>query len=114
MPLKQKLQEDLNSALKNREGIKRLVLSSLNSSVHNKEIEKRTAKAKEMPSASAEELEKASELTDEEIIKIIKSEIKKRNQAIELYQKGNREELARKEKNEIDILLEYAPELKVE
>lgn len=112
MSLKQKLQEDLTLALKAREDLKRLVLGSVMSSLHNKEIEKRTAKAREMPSASNEELEKASELTDEEIVKIIKSEVKKRNQAIELYQKGNREELALKEKNEIDILLEYAPELK--
>lgn len=112
MPLKEKIQEELVSALKAHEDLKRLVLSSLMSSIHNKEIEKRTAKAKEMPSASAEELEKASGLSDEEIIKIIKSEVKKRNQAIELYQKGKREELAQKERNEIEILLEYAPELK--
>ena len=113
MPLKQKLQEDLNAALKNHEDLKRVVLGSLNSAIHNKEIEKRTSKAKETPLASAEELIKASELADEEIVKIIKSEIKKRNQAVELYEKGGRPELAQKEKNEIEILLEYAPELKV-
>ena len=112
MPLKEKLQQDLNSALKNREDLKRLVLGSLLSAIHNKEIEKRTVKARETPTASAEELEKASGLTEEETAKIIKSEIKKRNQAIELYQKGGREELAQKEKDEIGILLNYAPELK--
>lgn len=99
-------------ALKNREGLKRLVLSSLIAAVHNKEIEKRTIAAREAPSSSAEELQKASELTEEEVTKVIKSEIKKRRQAIELYEKGNRPELAQKEKNEIDILLQYAPELK--
>ena len=104
MPLKQKLQEDLNSALKARENLKRVVLGSLLSAIHNKEIEKRTI----------QKLQEATELTDEEIIKVIQSEIKKRRQAIELYQKGNREELAQKEKNEIDILLKYAPELKYE
>ncbi|MBI4117193.1 MAG: GatB/YqeY domain-containing protein [Parcubacteria group bacterium] len=112
MALKEKIQEDLNSALKNREDLKRLVLGSLLSAIHNKEIEKRTARAREAPSSGTEELEKASELTDEEIAKAIKSEIKKRKQANELYEKGGRPELAQKEKDEIEILLWYAPELK--
>ncbi|MEK7659572.1 MAG: GatB/YqeY domain-containing protein [Patescibacteria group bacterium] len=112
MPLKEKLREGLNSALKNHEDLKRVVLGSLLSAVHNKEIEKRTAEAKVRPELSIEELGKASEITDEEMTKIIKSEIKKRKQAIELYEKGGRYELAQKEKNEIEILLQYAPELK--
>ena len=112
MGLKEKIREDLTLALKDHEDLKRVVLGSLMSAIHNKEIEKRTAKAKEAPQARAEELAKASELTDEEIAKVIKSEVKKRNQAIELYEKGNRPELAQKEKSEIEILLEYAPELK--
>ncbi|MBI2003408.1 MAG: GatB/YqeY domain-containing protein [Parcubacteria group bacterium] len=110
MALKEKLQNDLNSALKAREDLKRLVLGSLLSAIHNKEIEKRTVKARETPTASAEELEKASGLSDEEILKALQSEIKKRKEAIELYQKGGREELAQKEKDEINILIQYAPE----
>ena len=107
MPLKKKIQEDLIAALKAREELKRLVLGSVISSIHNKEIEKRTAKAREMPSASNEDLEKASRLTDEEITKVIEKEIKKRRDAVEMYEKGNRPELAQKEKNEIDILTFY-------
>ena len=107
MSLKQKIQEDLIAALKAHEDLKRLVLSSVMSSIHNKEIEKRTAKAREMPSASSEELEKASRLADEEITKIIEKEIKKRKDAIELYEKGNRPELAQKEKEEMNILFLY-------
>ena len=107
MSLKQRLQDDLTVALKAREDLKRLVLGSVMSSLHNKEIEKRTAKAKEMPSASNEELEKASVLTDEEITRVIEKEIKKRRDATEMYEKGNRPELAQKEKNEIDILTSY-------
>lgn len=112
MSFKSKIQQDLNSALKNREDLKRLVLGSLLAAIHNKEIEKRTAEARKQPQLSIEELEKASELSDEEIIKTVQSEVKKRKQAIELYEKGGREELAQKEKNEIDILLQYAPELR--
>ncbi len=100
MPLKEKLQQELNSALKAHEDLKRLVLSSLISAIHNKEIEKRTV----------QKLQEAAELTDEEIIKVVQSEIKKRKEAAELYQKGGREELAQKEKDEINILIQYVPE----
>lgn len=110
MSLKSKIQEDLTAALKAHEDLKRVVLGSLFSSIHNKEIEKRTAEAKKMPNASSEELEKASELTEEEILKTIQSEIKKRKEAIGLYENGGRHELAQKEKDEMQILSQYAPE----
>ena len=57
-----------------------------------------------------EELIKESALTDEEIIDVLSSEIKKRKDAIVLYEKGNRQELAGKEKKEIEILKKYLPE----
>lgn len=44
------------------------------------------------------------ELDNERIYKIIASEIKKRKDAIELYLKANREDLAQKEQNEISLL----------
>lgn len=110
MSFKEKLQEDLTAALKAREGLKRVVLSSLLSYIHNKEIEKRSTEAKKTPNASIQELEKASELTEEETLKTVQSEIKKRKEAIELYEKGSRFELAQKEKDEIQILSQYAPE----
>lgn len=110
MTHKQKLQQDLNSALKNREDLKRVVLGTLLSAIHNKEIEKRTTEARKKPEMSPQELEKSGELTDEEIIKVIQAEIKKRKEAIEIYQKGGREELAQKEKDEINILLQYVPQ----
>lgn len=102
MPLKQKIQQDLNSALKAHEDLKRVVLGFLIAVIHNKEIEKRTV----------QKLQEATELTDDEIIKVVQSEIKKRKQAIELYEKGARPELAQKEKNEIEILLQYVLELR--
>ena len=52
----------------------------------------------------------ASQLTDDEIIGVVSSEIKKRRDAIVLYQQGNRPELAQKEKEEISILQKYLPE----
>lgn len=108
--LKQQFQQDLNSALKAGESLKRLVLGSLLAAIKNREIEKRTRESKKKPDASQEELVKASELSDEEIIRIIQSEIKKRKEAAGFFKQGDNLELARKEEDEINILLQYVLE----
>jgi hypothetical protein len=55
-------------------------------------------------------LEKEPELTNEQVIEVLTSEIKKRKDAIALYEQGNRLELAEKEKKEIEVLKKYLPE----
>jgi Uncharacterized conserved protein len=57
-----------------------------------------------------EELEKESQLSDQEIIEVILSEIKKRKEAILGFEKGKREDLVKKEKEEMKILERYLPE----
>ncbi|MFH1173074.1 MAG: GatB/YqeY domain-containing protein [bacterium] len=52
---------------------------------------------------------KKGELTDEEILKVIAGEAKKRKDAIISYRQGNREELAVKEEQELVILEKYLP-----
>ncbi|MDO8601499.1 MAG: GatB/YqeY domain-containing protein [bacterium] len=100
MSLKEKIHQDLIEALKSKEELKTSVLRLLSSSILNKEKDKR------YKSGKAEDVL----LTDEEIIDVISSESKKRKEAIELYQKGGRPELAKKEKEEMEILQKYLPE----
>lgn len=50
------------------------------------------------------------DLTDEEVLKVVKSEVKKRKDSIESYRKGGREELAQKEEKELNVLGKYLPE----
>lgn len=90
--LKEKIQQDVKDALKSGNSQKRMVLSMVISAVKNKEIEKR------------------SELSDEEMVDVIASEIKKRRDSVAQYEKGGRPELAESEKQEIDILMGYMPE----
>src|SRR3989344_4078215 len=90
--LKEKLQNDMKEAMKAGDALRRMALSLVLSAVKNKEIEKR------------------SKLTDEEIIDAISSEVKKRKESIESYEKGGREELAQKERDELNVLMEYMPE----
>ncbi|HEF9750405.1 TPA: GatB/YqeY domain-containing protein, partial [Campylobacter coli] len=56
------------------------------------------------------EVDERIELSDERILKIIASEIKKRKDAIELYSKGGREDLAQKEQKEIALFESYLPQ----
>ena len=110
MSLKIKIQDDLESALREKREIRLSALRMLLAAISNRETEKRTRIWKEKPGLSIEELKKESQLTDEEITKVIASEIKKRKEAIELYKKGQREELAKKEEEEMKILEKYLPE----
>ena len=86
------------------------VLRQLSAAVLNEEKEKRYKISKEKPELSGEGLEKESQLTDEEIIEVIVFEAKKRKESIELFGKGKREDLAKKEKRELEILQKYLPE----
>ncbi len=54
--------------------------------------------------------EKGKELDDQEVLDVIKKEIKKRKEAIEMYKQGGREDLAEKEEKELLILQEYVPQ----
>ena len=105
--LKQQLQNDLSGALKERNQLKRLVLGLLMTAIKNKELAKRQQLSKTVSGTG--ELEKQSQLTDEEVIGVIAGEVKKRKEAIEQFRAGGREELAQKEKSEMDILLTYLP-----
>ncbi len=110
MALKEKFKEDLTEAIKGKEELRSSVLRLLLTAVSNKETEKRTKIWKVKPASSTEELEKGSQLTDEEIIDVISSEIKKRKESIELFEKGGKQDLANKEKKEAEILQKYLPE----
>lgn len=96
--LKEKLQADMKEAMRAGNVAKRMVLSLLQSAIKNKELQKRAKSGKE------------EELNDEEIMDVISSEAKKRKESVESYEKGGREELAQKERDELSILMEYMPE----
>lgn len=83
------------SAMKNKDSFRAEVLSTLRSAIKYREIELR---------------EKGKELDDQEVLDVIKKEIKKRKEAIEMYKQGGREDLAEKEEKELAILQEYVPQ----
>lgn len=92
--LKHKIASDLKTALKKGEELRLSTLRLLVAAVSNKEIELR---------------KKDVGLSDQEILDTIASEAKKRKDAAVEYQKGGREDLAKKETEELKILREYLP-----
>ena len=107
---KDKIIQNLKIALKEKREIEVSVLRMLLAAILNKEKEKRYRLNKEKPDLAQEELEKESQLTEEEITSIVSIEAKKRKEAIMAFEKGERKDLAEKEKKELDILKKYLPE----
>lgn len=92
MTLKERIRQDMQKAAKERDS---LALSSLRmavAAIQNGEIEAR------------------GELADEAVVRLLGTLVKQRREAIELYRKGNRPELAEKEAQEIVVLSRYLPE----
>lgn len=110
MLIKEKITTDLKKALKEKLSAEISTLRMLQAALLNKEKEKRAKLAKEKEEIKEEELAKESQLTDDEIIDVISSEIKKRKEAIEGFEKGERQDLVEKEKKEVEILEKYLPE----
>ena len=92
---KNKIQEELKSAMLAKDETKVSVMRLLLSSVKNFEI------GKEGADYTA---------TEEEILKVIAKEAKQRKDSIEEYKKAGREELVSKEEAELKILESYLPE----
>ena len=92
MSLKDQIPEDLKTALREKKSLDLSVLRMLQAAIKNKEIDNK------------------GELSDEEIVQVVSSEIKKRRDAIEEFTKVDRKDAADTEQLEIDVLMKYMPE----
>jgi len=108
--LKDTIKSDLNKALKQGDEIKCSTMRMLLAAVLSKEKEKRYKVSKDEPELNENKLAEKSALIDEEIIDVISSEAKKRKESIREFEKGERKDLADKEKAELEILEKYLPE----
>ena len=53
---------------------------------------------------------KASELDDQEVLRVIQKEAKQRKESIDEFTKGNRQDLVEKEQAELNVISAYLPE----
>ena len=93
MPLKDRLDDDLKSAIRAQDALRRNVLRSLRSEVHNEEI------------AQQKPLE-----DDDAIIGVISRQVRQRRESISEFRKGQRDDLVQREESELAVLLEYLPQ----
>ena len=91
MTIGEKIQADIVTAMKARDEHKLTTLRMVKSALKNKEIDKR------------------EKLSDAEESQILTTLIKQRKESVESFTKGNRPELAEKERVEIGIIEAYLP-----
>ena len=92
MALKQQIISDLTASMKAQDAARTSTLRMVKAGMVNREIEK------------------GGELDDEEMVKLLRSMVKQRRDSIEQYEKGGRQDLADKEKAEIDVISAYLPQ----
>jgi uncharacterized protein YqeY len=61
-------------------------------------------------SLDKERIDKKREVNDELLTEVVAREIKTRNESIKEFEKGGREDLVEKTKNEVEVLKKYLPE----
>mgnify|MGYP004498621187 FL=1 len=88
----EKITKDLTEAMKNKDAFRLSVLRMLKSALKNEEINKK------------------SPLTDDEVLAIIKKQVKTRKDSMNEYASYNRMDLADSLQKEIDILNAYLPD----
>lgn len=91
MSLRDRLSEDLKLAMKSRDQLRMDVIRMIKAAVLNKEVELK------------------KDLDDVEMSRIMTTMIKQRKESVEQFEKGNRAELAAKERQEITIIEGYLP-----
>lgn len=94
MSLIDKINEEFKKAIVLKDELKVSTLRMLKAGIQNMEIELRT---------------KRKELNDESVLGVVGREVKRRKESIEAFVKGLRQDLADKERKELEILLNYLP-----
>lgn len=90
--MEEKIRSDLKSAQLSKDELTVSTLRLLLSEIHNAKIAK------------------GSDLSDEDVIKVIQREVKKRKEGAEGFRSGDREDQAEKEDMEAGMLRKYLPE----
>jgi uncharacterized protein YqeY len=92
MSLKEKINADFITAMKEKNAVVKMALSGLKTKV-----------------TEAEKMNGNSELSDQEVLKVITTAIKQRKQSYDAFMLGNRNDLATKEQEEMKVLEVYLP-----
>lgn len=92
MSLKEQIISDMTAAMKAQDAARTSTLRMVKAAIMNREKDG------------------GGELTDEDVQKLLRSQVKQRRDSVEQYQKANRQDLADKELSEIAIIQAYLPQ----
>jgi uncharacterized protein YqeY len=90
--LRDRLSNDLKQAMKSGDGVRRSVIRLVMAAIKNSEIAKQTT------------------LEDADLLGIISREARQRQESIEAFKQGDRQDLVDREEKELTILQEYLPQ----
>lgn len=93
--LQKKIREDLKGAMKAKDAVRLAVIRGLITLFTNESISKGKASAEE--------------LTEEEVVALVRRAVKQRKDSIEQFTQGDRKDLVEKEQAELTILEAYLP-----
>lgn len=91
MSLKEQLNEDLKTAMREKNVVKRDSIRAINTMIKQIEVDERRV------------------LDDAEVIKLIQRGIKQREEAIAQYSAASRDDLVQKEQEQVDVFMLYLP-----
>jgi len=91
MSLKQTLKDDLKTAMREKNIVKRDSIRAINTMIKQIEVDER------------------KELDDSEVLKLVQKGIKQREEAVIQYKEASRDDLVQKEQEQIDVFKEYMP-----
>src|SRR5215831_11077627 len=97
LPIEHQLRKDIQDAQRAHDQLKLDTLRMAIGAIHNLEVARTDRKHPEH----------GQPLTEADGLRVLEQEAKKRSQAIPLYKQGGRNDLAEKEKQELDILQTY-------
>ncbi len=92
MNIKELLMADLKDAMKQKQVLRKSVITMLRAAVKQIEVDERR------------------ELSDDEVIDVVVTQVKQKRSVIDEFLKGDREDLANEAKAEIAVLEKYLPE----
>jgi uncharacterized protein YqeY len=98
MSLKQRIEDDLKTALKAGEKQRLGVLRMVKSKVQEKQVDLRGKKGAE------------AVVSDDDVMNVVSAYAKQRRDSIESYEQGGREDLAAAERAELEIVSAYLPQ----
>jgi uncharacterized protein len=92
MTLKEQITADMIAAMRAKDAARTSTLRMLKAAITNREKES------------------SAEVTDEDVLKILRAQVKQRRDSVEQYEKGGRQDLAAKEQAEIGVIEGYLPQ----